>query len=379
MSAENRTPKDTAPGTLTKVHLSKKPNVTHELPSSVLALDAVREPEGDGPLFAACLDGGVYEVEPASGEAREIGRHESFASGVVLLPDGRVVSAGYDGRVAWRDRAGKTLHEEKAHEFWSWQLAASPDGRRVASVTGQYLCGGYRYEPQPEREPSIRVWDAATAAPVASLPHVPPVLSVAFSPDSRYLAAGNLMGEVRVYDIERQEEVARWTTPSFTGWGIIKGHYYTGGVYSLAFTPDGEELYLGGMGTTRDPAAGNGRQLWQRFAWRESPARKLDETHEGESGQGLMESLRFHPSGDCFVLAGRIHKGTWNAAMFRTEGGQRIGELSSGHRVTSAFFRPDGRRLWLGGAVSQKRPEKGKGFRPFGRIKAWDLELERSL
>ena len=33
------------------------------------------------------------------------------------------------------------------------------------------------------------------------------------------------------------------------------------------------------MGSTRDPAAGNGKQLWQRFDWRANPAKKLDETH----------------------------------------------------------------------------------------------------
>ena len=97
--------------------------------------------------------------------------------------------------------------------------------------------------------------------------HVPPVQSVAFSRDVKFLAAGNLMGEVRVWELASGKQVANFTTPSFTGWGIIKGHYYTGGIFALHFAANDEELYVAGMGSTTDPAAGNGRQLWQR-CWR---------------------------------------------------------------------------------------------------------------
>ena len=47
------------------------------------------------------------------------------------------------------------------------------------------------------------------------------------------------------------------STPNFTGWGIIKGHYYTGGIYALMFTADAKEIYAAGMGTTTDPAVGS--------------------------------------------------------------------------------------------------------------------------
>ena len=46
-------------------------------------------------------------------------------------------------------------------------------------------------------------------------------------------------------------------------------------------------------------------RVWQRFAWRESPAKKIDETHAGESGEGLMEALAVHPGGGHFVMSGR--------------------------------------------------------------------------
>ena len=158
--------------------------------------------------------------------------------------------------------------------FLVWKSAISPDGSRVASSTGQYLCGGYKYEPAAEREPSIRVYDIASGELLHSLPHTPPVESVAFSNDGKLLAAGNLMGEVHLWDLsDGAKEIAKIKTPDFTGWGIIKGHYYTGGIFSLTFAPDDSAIYLSGMGSTRDPAAGNGKQLWQKYTWGEADSR----------------------------------------------------------------------------------------------------------
>src|SRR5207249_3457308 len=135
----------------------------------------------------------------------------------------------------------------------------------------------------------VKVYESATGALVHGLTHVPPVQSVAWSPDSRCLAAGNMMGEVRLWEMPNGKPVGSIRTDAFTSWGIIKNHHYLGGIFALHFTPDGEEILLAGMGPMADPMAGNGRQLWQRYAWRSehgSPARQVDETHPGSSGEG---------------------------------------------------------------------------------------------
>ena len=182
-----------------------------KLPSAVLALEST--PDGKT-LFAACLDGSVQRVTVETGEALAIGRHDSYASGVALLPGAQqLVSSGYDGVLHWLDLAsGKELRSVQAHQFWSWDLAASPDGRWVASVTGQYRAGSYKYDPAPGTEPSVRVFDAASGALKHSWDFLPPVQAVAFSPDSRRVAAGNLMGEVAVWDLETGRIVSQWKT-----------------------------------------------------------------------------------------------------------------------------------------------------------------------
>src|SRR6185295_17007090 len=156
------------------------------LPAAVLALDASRDGRT---LFAACQDGGVYRLEgDPMGPPQLLGRHESYASGIALAPDGRtLLSGGYDGRLLWHDLdQGKVIRSVQAHQFWSWDMDLSTDGARVASVTGRYEAGGYKYEPAPEREPSVKVFDAKTGELRQQWSHVPPVQAVAISRDNRF-------------------------------------------------------------------------------------------------------------------------------------------------------------------------------------------------
>ncbi len=342
------------------------------LPTAVLALD--RHPDGKR-LFAACFDGGVYEVTLETGAHRLLGKHSSYASGVQYLPRAdRLISAGYDGVLLWMNPAeNKPIRTVAAHKFWSWKMRVSPDERFVGTVTGQYMAGGYKYEPAAESEPSVKVFEAETGKLRWSLPHVPPVLSVAFSPDSRYIAAANLMGEVRVWDLETGKQAAVWTTPDFTCWGIIKSHLYIGGIFDLMFSPDGRDLLACGMGPMIDPMAGNGKQTWQRFAWGEKPPRKVAQIRDADAGAGLMEILRFHPDQKLFVMAGRLAQGKWNTALFDNASGHLLHSLDTKMRVTDAVWLKNGTQLALAGMTSQGKKKDGK-YPEFGHIKLFDLQ-----
>ena len=343
----------------------------HKLPAPVLGFDLA----ADGKTcYAACLDGGVYEVDAESGGHQQLGKHDSYASSACLIPGtSLLISGGYDGTLRWHDLGQrKTTRTINAHRFWSWQAAVSSDGRHVASVTGQYRCGGYKYEPAPETEPSVKLFDTRSGELVHSFSHVPPVQSVAFSPDGKFVAAGNLMGEVRAWEVATGKQVSNFTTPSFTGWGIIKGHYYTGGIYGMHFTPDGEHLFVCGMGSTTDPAAGNGKQLWQRFAWRENPPKQVAAAKDDDIGRGLMETLAFHPAAKYFVMAGRLFNGKWNTAFFDVDTGSLLHSLDVKMRVTRARFHSDGSQLFLAGTTDQGKKKDGNAPES-GRIKVFKL------
>jgi len=342
------------------------------LPAGALGFAAV--PDGSR-LYAACMDGQVLEIDPAK-DAKPAyvpfaDKHTSYATGCALLPDGQtLISAGYDGALIWHDIAAKrSFRRVQAHQFWSWQIALSPDGELVASVTGQYLAGGEKYEPAPESEPSVKIYDTASGDLVQTFSHVPPVHCVTFSPDGQYLAAGNMMGEVRIYDVAGGRQVGGFTTPDFTCWGIIKSAHYIGGIFGLTFAPDGQSILCCGMGPMSDPMAANGKMTWQRWAWRENPPKMLGQIHDGEHGSGLMEAVCFHPDGESFLMAGRQAQGTWNAALFSADDGKLISSVDTKSRVTHAHFTPDGQTLYLAATQGQgKRDPKTKQWQDYGRI-----------
>jgi WD40 repeat protein len=342
------------------------------LPTGALGLAVT--PDGSR-AFAGCTDGLIYDVELATGHAEPFdGQHQSFASACVLLPDGRtVISGGYDGTLLWHDvETHRTWRRVKAHEFWNWQLALSPDGTRLATVTGQYLPGGWKYEPAPCAEASVKVFDTLSGDLVASFSHTPPVLSCAFAPDGRHVAAANMLGEVRIWDLAAETGPAvQWSTPDFTSWGSVKSHHYCGGIYGLAFSPDGESLLCCGMGFMTDPMAGNGKMTWQRWNWRK-PERTA-QIKDSQQGSGLMESIVWHPDGSHFVMAGRQAQGTWNAALFSAADGNLVHSIDTKKRITQARFTADGKNLVISGAQGQGQKKAGV-WPAWGKVQSYRVE-----
>lgn len=340
------------------------------LPTGVLG--GTLTSNGDS-LVGASMDG-VYRVQLGDGQHERIDKHQSYVSSVRFVDESTIVTAGYDGRLHWTEVAsGTSFRNRQVHEFWSWDMAVSPNRMLIASVTGQYIAGGYKYEPLAEREPSVVLLSADSGEVLFQWAHVPSVQAVAFSPDSQFVAAGNLMGEVRIWNTSTGLLAAQFTTSDFTSWGIIKSHCYLGGIFALAFTPDGKDLLLAGMGPMRDPMAGNGRQLWQRWSWQPDTPSKTGEIRSEDAGEGLMESLAVHPAGEYFVMGGRLRGGDWNVAMFQLADGKQIAKLKTGYRVTEAMFTADGRRLILVGAQGQPNKLKDGAFADFGRVEVYDL------
>jgi hypothetical protein len=328
--------------------------------------------DNDNELVVACMDG-VYRVDVASKSHTKIAGHDSYVSSAVYhQSSSTIITACYDGRLQWISAKDASLvRDQKVHEFWSWDMAISPDQKWIASVTGQYIAGDYKYTPAAQTEPSVKLLRAEDGEVAHALPHVPSVQSVAFSSDSRFVAAGNLMGEVRVWDVLTGEQVGGFHSKDFTSWGIIKSHCYLGGIFAIRFSPDGHELIVCGMGDMRDPMAGNGRQLWQRWNWRE--AKMVGQTKEKQSGEGLMEALVMHPNGESFLMGGRLRGGEWNAALFDFANGERLGTIKSGYRITEMLFNSKGELVVFGGQGQPGKEADGK-FPDFGRVEVYQIQ-----
>jgi WD40 repeat protein/serine/threonine protein kinase len=143
------------------------------------------DPDGD---TAASMV--TWRVPDFSGEEQHPLGTDSLTT-VVYTPDGKtLITAGTSGTLQIRDAATGTLREEFGrHPSTVRQIAISPDGRTLASVTTE--------------DSVIRLWDLASHDLIATLnSHVAPLNYIVFSPDGRRLASGGTDTDVAVWRLD---------------------------------------------------------------------------------------------------------------------------------------------------------------------------------
>lgn len=204
-----------------------------------------------GESFAAGADDGKVVIRNAGGggELRTWAAHRGPVAALEVSPDGRWLATGA------RDRDGKTLRVWRISRERDIQIteafgddrfdrvvfavAFSPDSRFVAA--GGWPEMGYR-------EP--RVYELATGQRAYSL-DVDVTRAVRFSPDGGLLATGDEWGTVKIWNAAARERLFE-----------IKGHQ--GIVSVLRFTPDSRRLVTGGCdGGLKVWSAGDGKLLFE--------------------------------------------------------------------------------------------------------------------
>jgi WD40 repeat protein len=123
----------------------------------------------------------------------------------------------------------------------------------------------------------------------------------AFSADGKYLATGDKTGHIVVWEAETGRQVTTLETPVMYTWDPTARRHSIGGIRSLAFSPDGKSIAVGGMGKVGNIDHLEGRARVEVFDWQ-----KGERTHEFPSDRynGLVNHLEFHPQGDWLLGAG---------------------------------------------------------------------------
>jgi WD40 repeat protein len=177
-------------------------------------------------------------------------------------------------------------------------VAYGPDGKTLAAGD----LGGH-----------VSLRDVATGRHTATLAEGSPVDSIAFSRDGKTVAAGDAGGHVGLWDVAARRKTASLNEGST--------------VFSVAFSPDGKTLAAGD--------AGGHVGLWDV-----ANGRKTATLNEGST----VISVAFSPDGKT-LAAGDFggYVGLWDVAT-----GRQTATLNEGSTVRGVAFSPDGKTLAAG-------------------------------
>ena len=268
-------------------------------PAAIFAIAPVPKSEK---AYLASQDFKVYEADFAAAkfEPKELYSHQSYVTGVTLA--GKfLVSGGYDGKLIWWDtEAGKIVRTVDAHAKWIRKVIASPDGKIVASIADDMVC---------------KLWDATSDKMIRELKghqeKTPQgfgsmLYAVAFSNDGKLLATGDKVGHVVIWDVESGKQVGACEAPIMYTWDQVQRLHSIGGVRSLAFSPDGKQLAVGGTGKIGNIDHLEAKARIEVFDWKAS---KQIAEFPGDKHQGIVNRLAWSPDGSWILGAGGAGEG----------------------------------------------------------------------
>jgi WD40 repeat protein len=270
-------------------------------------------------LVTGGKDGNVFVWDFASGALlRSAGQLPREVSAVAISPDGSTIHClGYERNTI--DRDGKLTRAETANalalsrdgsllatasrlevlvrtvegkQCWSSSKAVSEEVHALAfSVDGKLLACA-------SQDPCVCVWDSRDGKQVARFAeHTDTALSVAFSPDGKLLASGDISGRVFLYELGECKTIDLFEPG---GW-----------VRSLAFSPDGKMLMAG-------TGAREGAAHAMLVSWELATRRRLH-AFDPEQGEAIF-SVAVTADGRSVLTAGS--NGTvavWDLAALPTE------------------------------------------------------------
>jgi WD40 repeat protein len=190
-------------------------------------VSAAFSPDG-ARLVTTSSDGTVRQWDARTGREVEppYDRHTGEVITAAYSPDGQwVASAGTDRTIrVWRAKGRQDVAVLHGHTGNVIAVAFTPDGRRLASRSGDWSFSA--------GDGTVRVWDVDGRGTLPALRgHTRAIYPVAYSPDGRWLASGSWDKTVRLWDAATGKPCATLPHPSV--------------VWGLAYGPDGTWLVSG--------------------------------------------------------------------------------------------------------------------------------------
>ena len=244
------------------------------------------------------------------------------------------------GVVLWdaatRTRRGDPPLDVKEGRVMS--VAFSPDGRTIAA--------GYEVPGNNSGNGGVVLWDMATRTRrgAASLPGNGDVRGVAFSPDGGTIAAGY---GLRVGDVGVGGGVVLWDAVNLTCRGdplrVTEGY-----VESVAFSPDGGTIAAGYVG-----GGGDGVVLWDAAA----RTRLVDAPLRVNKEEGYVESVAFSPDGGTIAAGYGVRVGDPRGSVVLWNVDLQSWKRLAGQIANRNFTRDEWNQYFLGETYRKTFPE----------------------
>ena len=241
-------------------------------------------------LLVASSENKVYELDAAPGERR---RRASSPIMAATSPRVRLAGNTVDLRRLRRPadlvgpaRTTAPSAPSTRHTRQVRQLAVSPDGTKLASVGDDMVCRLWNVA-TGERLHELRGHEERTPTHFGSM-----LYCCAFSADGRHLATGDRVGHVVIWDVaDRPSSSSTVEAPTLYTWDGVQRIRSIGGVRGLAFSPDGTQLAVGGVGQIGNVDGLRGPSRVEIFDW----ARRERVNEFTGPAAGIVNRLIWHP------------------------------------------------------------------------------------
>jgi WD40 repeat protein len=248
--------------------------------------------------------------------------HAAPLTAVSISPDGKLVVSGSNDGVArvWEADSGRVLGNVKFGALVS-SVAFDAVGKYVAAAgcdqkDNLNVC----------REGSARVWDASFSREIVRTDYAGSVLSVALSPDGKYMLAGGcdqitedascIKGIARLIEIKSRKEIMRAS--------------FDDQVDSVAFSADGKHVAASDTLVAR---------VWETETGKEIAHMNLDNS-------GAFAMVSFSPDGK--YLGTNIIGGIARLRIWEVATAKEISRITYDNWINSFAFSPDGKYIVIG-------------------------------
>jgi WD40 repeat protein len=244
-------------------------------------------------LYAGSEDYSIYVFDldsPKKEPATKWTKHDNYVTALVaVVRSGKtlIVSGSYDRSLIWWDAAkGEALRTVAAHDAWLRNLAALPDGSRLASCGDDML---------------VKLWETDSGKLIRTFQghdtktpqgHVTALYSLAVSPDGKHLAGGARHGTVIVWETDTGKVAQKFEVPTLYTYDPRQRKRSIGGIRSLAFSRDGNFLAAGGIGQVGNVDGLEGPAHIEVWDWRKPQVRF---TAGAQGHKALINDLIWHP------------------------------------------------------------------------------------